>query len=68
LKTGIFILGIIVIAVAVFFTLNKQEKSNSESVEVELANGESIQLTKEEVSLIPNKDEKKVILTDLGMT
>jgi hypothetical protein len=59
-----------IIAVVVFFTLNgdKQEKSKSELVEVDLVNGENIQLTKEEFSLILNENEKKVILTEFGMT
>jgi hypothetical protein len=70
LKSGLLILGIVVIAVTVFFTLNrdKQEQSKADLVEIEIADGESIQLTKEEALLIPNEDEKKVILTDLGMT
>jgi hypothetical protein len=70
LKTGLLIIGIAVIAVVVFFILNgkKQEQSKSDFVEIELADGENIQLIEEEATLIPNEDEKKVILTDLGMT
>jgi hypothetical protein len=67
---GLLILGVILIVLVITFTLNgkKQVQSKIEVVDIELANGEVIELTKEEAELVPNKDEKKVILTDLGMT
>jgi hypothetical protein len=73
-RTFIIIPILIVVGFTIILFLNRndtqqiQEVSSTKLAEFELTNGENINLTKEEAALTTKGNEKKVILTDLGMT
>jgi hypothetical protein len=78
MRKGIWFLGIVLFIIGLVYLSSKymtpiggsSETTDRQydSVEVKLANGEMIELTGEEATLEAAEGEKKVVLTQLGMT
>jgi copper chaperone CopZ len=78
MRKGIWFLGIVLFIIGLVYLSSKymtpiggsSETTDRQydSVEVKLANGEMIELTGEEAALEAAEGEKKVVLTQLGMT